>query len=224
MVTIYTTVSGFRYLGNISHFNTNNEQPEIFVACLDSYNNRKVYGVWINARQEIEEIKHQISIMLSGSHYLEPDAEPLRRMYAIHAHKGFYDLQLNVHADIKDIRAKALFIAKHGELGAKLIAHYEGTLEAAEEAINQRYQGEYKSQLEYATQLFDKLYLSTIPEHIQFCIDYQSFKTAIFEHYFFSIELKGKAHVFFEYLGDWDFKQGFDDFLKPYRCTLSIND
>jgi hypothetical protein len=81
MVTICTTVSGFKYLGNTTHFNTNNEQLEIFVVCLDSYHNGKVYGVWINARQEIEEIKRQISIMLSGSHYLEP----LARMYAIHA-------------------------------------------------------------------------------------------------------------------------------------------
>lgn len=224
MVTIYTNVSGFRYLDNIPHFNTNNEQPKIFVACLDSYHNRKVYGVWINATQEVEEIKRQISIMLSGSHYLEPDAYPAPRMYAIHAQEGFYNLHLDVHANIEDIRAQALFIAKHGELGAKLIAHYEGTLEAAEEVINHRYQGEYKSQLEYATQLFDKLYLSTIPEHIQFCIDYEAFKTTIFHHYFFSIELAGKTHVFFEYLGDWDFRHSLDDFLKPYRCTLPIND
>lgn len=224
MVTIYTNVSGFRYLDNVPHFNTNNEQPRIFVACLDSYDNGKVYGLWINARQEIEEIKRQISIMLSGSHYLEPDAEPLPRMYAIHGQEGFYDLQLDVHADIEYIRAQALFIAKHGELGTKLIAHYEGTLEAAEEVINQRYQGEYESQLEYAIQLFDKLYLEAIPEHIQFCIDYESFKTTIFNHYFFSIELEGKTHVFFEYLGDWDFRHSLDDFLKPYKCTLSIND
>ncbi len=226
MVTIYTTVSGFRYLGNITHFNTNNEQPEIFVACLDSYDNGKVYGLWINARQEIEEIKRQISSMLSGSHYLDPDAEPGARMYAIHSHKGFYDLQLDVHADIEDIRAQALFIARHGELGAKLIVHYEGTLEAAEEVINERYQGEYESQLEYATQLFDKLYVNTIPEHLRFCIDYEAFKRTIFWHYFFSIELEGKTHVFFEYLGDWDFKQCLDDFLKPLvdnQSSLAIS-
>ena len=224
MVTIHTNVSDFRYLDNIPHFNANNEQPRIFVACVDSYHNRKVYGVWLNAMQEIEAIKQQISIMLSGSHYLEPDVYRAPRMYAIHAQEGFYDLQLNVHADIEYIRAQALFIAKHGELGAKLINHYEGTLEAAEEVINQRYQGEYKSQLEYATQLFDKLYLNTIPEHIQFCINYESFKKTIFNHYFFSIGLEGKTHVFFEYLGDWDCRQGLDDFLKPYRCTLPIND
>jgi antirestriction protein len=224
MVTIYTTVSGLRYLDNIPHFHTNDEQPKIFVACLDSYHNGKVYGLWINATQEIEAIKQQISIMLSGSHYLEPDAYPAPRMYAIHAQEGFYNLQLDVHANIEDMRAQALFIAKHGELGAKLIAHYEGTLEAAEEVINQRYQGEYKNPLEYATQLFNKLYLNTIPEHIQFCIDYEAFKKTIFHHYFFSIELSGKTHVFFEYLGDWDFKHSLDDFLKPYRCTFPIND
>ena len=224
MVTIHTNVSDFRYLDNIPHFNANNEQPRIFVACVDSYHNRKVYGFWLNAMQEREAIKQQISIMLSGSHYLEPDVYRAPRMYAIHAQEGFYDLQLNVHADIEYIRAQALFIAKHGELGAKLINHYEGMLEAAEKVINQRYQGEYKSQLEYATQLFDKLYLNTIPEHIQFCINYESFKKTIFNHYFFSIGLEGKTHVFFEYLGDWDCRQGLDDFLKPYRCTLPIND
>ena len=212
MVTIYTNVSGFRYLDNIPHFNTNNERPKIFIACLSAYKNNKIHGVWVDATQTVKEIERQISGMVCWSPYLTMHNTTF---YAIHAHEGFYNLKLDVNASIEYIHTQASFIAKHGELGAKLIAHYEGTVEAAEEVINYRYQGEYKSQLEYATQLFDKLYLNSIPENIHFCIDYEAFKTAIFEHYFFSIELEGKTHVFFEYLGDWDFRHSLDDFLKP---------
>jgi len=220
MVATYTTVSGFLCLRNATHFITSNEKPKIYAACLSAYKKNKVHGVWVDATQSVKEIELQVSKMVCWSPYLTMHNTTF---YAIHCHEGFYNLKLDINADIEYIRAQALFIAKHGELGAKLIAHYEGTVEAAEEVINQRYQGEYNSQLEYATQLFDKLYLNTIPEHIQFCVDYEAFKTAIFEHYFFSIELKGMTHVFFEYLGDWDFRQCLDDFLKPYKCTLPIN-
>jgi antirestriction protein len=212
MVTLYTTPSGVRCLGNTIHSNTHYERPKIFAACLSAYNNNKVHGLWVDATQPVAEIKQQISNMLCWSPYLNLGATTF---YAIHCQEGFYNLKLDVNAPIEDIQPQALFIAKHGELGAKLIAHYKGKLENAEDVINQRYQGEYNSQLDYATQLFNMLYLPTLPEHTRFCINYKAFKSAIFLHYFFSIAVNGKVHVFFDNLGDPNFKECLEYFLKP---------
>jgi len=213
MVTTYTTVSGFRCLSNTRHFNTRNEQPKIYVVCLSASQNNKAYGIWINATQSVKEINQQIDYMLCHSPYPNPGAT---RSYAIRCYEGFYNLNFDLNARIEDIQTQAVFIAKHGELGAKLIDYYEGTLDAAEELINEGYQGAYESELEYATQLFNTLYLQGVPEHVRSYIDYEAVKTAIFWHYFFSIELDNKTHVFFEHLGDPEFKQCLEHFLRPY--------
>lgn len=214
MVTIYTNVSGFRCLRNTIHFNTKNEQPKIYVVCLSASRNNKAYGIWVNAAQSVKEINQQIDVMLCHSPYPNPRAT---RSYAIRCYEGFYNLNFDLNARIEDIHAQAVFIAKHGELGAKLITFCFGHLEDAKKIMDEHYLGEYKSQAEYAIEFFDKLYLEAIPEHTPPFIDYEAFKTTIFHHYFFSITVEDKTHVFFTDLGDPEFKQCLEYFLKSYN-------
>ncbi|HQW58144.1 MAG TPA: antirestriction protein ArdA [Gammaproteobacteria bacterium] len=170
-----------------------NDQPQIYVACLASYNNGELHGQWIDATQEVEEIKKQIAMMLSDSP--EPGAEE----YVIHDDMGFYDLEIEEYDSIEDVQEKAMFILEHGELGAKVAAYYGGDLEDAQKSMNENYQDAYKSELDYAIAFFDECYLDTVPESVRFYIDYESFKTDIFIDTCFSIELGGKSHIFFQH-------------------------
>src|SRR5258708_494228 len=106
---------------NLKHgsFLTNNEPPpQIYVACLASYVNGKLFGKWIDATQPVEDILEQIKQLLANSPM--PDAEEV----AIHGHEGFYSLQIDEYESIKDVHSKALFISEHGGLGAELAAYY----------------------------------------------------------------------------------------------------
>ncbi len=169
------------------------DQPQIYVACLAAYNNGKLHGAWIDPTQEPEEILEQIALMLSKS------PEPRAEEYAIHDHEGFYGLEIKEHTNIEDVHEKAMFILEHGELGAELYSYYGGSLEEAKTALDENYQGEYESELDYATTFFDECYLDTVPENVRFYIDYESFKTDIFIDTCFSIELGGKSHIFFQH-------------------------
>lgn len=187
-------------LNNTSFLPGSAERPEIYVVCLDSYNDGNVYGTWIDATQPVEDILKQISTMQYEGYYPEPEMLsdgycPDPETYEIHCHKGFYDLKIYVNETIEDIRAPALFIAKYGELGAKLITSC-GNLEKAKKAIDERYLGEYESQAEYAVQFFNKNYLHQIPEEIRFCIDYDCLRETVFMGYCFSIDEGSKTHVF----------------------------
>jgi antirestriction protein len=174
-----------QHLNNTPFLSRNAENSEIYVVCLDSYHNGNVYGVWIDATKPVEGILKQIAIMqLEGYHgiaeMLSEGYYPDRDTYAIHCRKGFYNLKIYVNTDIEDIQAYALFIAKYGELGAKLITHFGENLGKAKKLINDRYLGDYKSQADYAVQFFNKHYLDAIPKDIRFCIDYDCLRNNIF--------------------------------------------
>jgi len=168
---------------------SSNDQPQIYVACLASYNNGESHGAWIDATQEVEEILEQISAMLSKSP--QPDAEE----YAIQGYEGFHGLDIAKDDGIEDIQEKALFILEHGELGAKLLNYYRGNLEYAQEAL-ESYFGVYENELDYAIEFFDECYSDTLPETVRAYIDYDSFKRDLFIDDCFSIKVGGKSHVF----------------------------
>ncbi len=65
------------------------EIPSIYVACLASYNNAILHGVWIDATQSEDEIMEEIWSMLENSP--EPNAEE----YAIHDYEGFGNIPIH---------------------------------------------------------------------------------------------------------------------------------
>ncbi len=166
------------------------DQPQIYVACLSSYTNGILYGEWLDATQDVEDIKEQIKQLLAKSPM--PGAEE----FAVHGDMGFGSLRIEEYESIEQIHEKALFIVEHGELGAEVLAYYGGYLEDAKEALEERYEGKHKSELDYATYLFDEIYLHDIPERLQFYIDYEQFKIDIFIDSYFSLEVEGRCHIF----------------------------
>ena len=166
--------------------------PRIYVACLASYRKGIAHGVWIDADLEIELIKKKVKRMLAKS--------PVEwaEEYAIHSFEGFYELWVGEDEHLDSVHEKAMFVMEHGELGAKLAAYYGEDLEDAREALENFYEGKYKSELNFARELFDECYLPAIPENVQAYIDYEAFCRDIFIQDYFSLtlDIKGSCHVF----------------------------
>lgn len=169
--------------------NPTKESPKIYVACLAAYSANKLHGKWIDATQEVEAIHVEIQKMLSSS--------PIEfaEEVAIHGFDGFGSLRLGEYESIETVHEKAMFIWENGELGAELLVYY-GDIESAQDAVENRYHGEYENQLEFAIQLFDESYMNSIPEAVQGYIDYASYKRDLFLRDFFSLEVGDMIHVF----------------------------
>ena len=90
------------------------DTPQIYVACLASYNNGILHGKWIDADQDASSIYDEIHEMLADSP-IEGAEE-----FAIHDFQGFGGARIDEYDSINDVAELAAFIVKHGELGAEL--------------------------------------------------------------------------------------------------------
>ncbi len=71
-----------------------NSEIRIYVACLASYNNGILFGQWIDATQELDDLYAELRAMLKASPI--PDAEE----WAIHDYEGFEGLRLSEYTGI----------------------------------------------------------------------------------------------------------------------------
>lgn len=164
--------------------------PRVYVACLAAYNSGILHGKWIDVDSE-DQMWSDINAMLA----LSP--EPNSEEWAFHDYEGFGGLLVNEYDSVTAILEKAAFIGQYGELGAELVNYY-GDMDSAKQALEDRYYGEFDSELDFSTDLFDELYGSEIPNHLQYYIDYAAFNRDIFINDYLSISLNGKVHVFFQ--------------------------
>ena len=147
----------------------NNEKlnPQIYVACLASYNVGIIHGEYIDATLEADEIKEEIQIVLESSPI--KDAEE----YAIHDYEDFCGAQLGEYPELENVSNVAKFLVKHGKLGAEVLSHFSCDLEEAIEAIEEQYLGEHESLEDYAQEYVEQSGLN-IPESIKNYVDYES--------------------------------------------------
>ena len=164
----------------------------IYVACLESYNHGILYGKWIDAQQSEDEIMEEIMRLLSESPI--PNAEE----WAIHDYDGFGSYQVSEYGSIKTISDIANNIAKYGNLFTEVLTIY-GDIDATATVLEEHYHGEYDSELEFATQLFDEIYSHEISDHIQHYIDYDAFARDLFINDYFSVYIDHHVHVFSNY-------------------------
>ena len=87
--------------------------PRIYVACLAAYNNGHLYGAWIDADQDANEIRDEIAAMLARS--------PIKgaEEYAIHDYEGFEGVPIKEYASIDSVARMGAFIAEHGALAPR---------------------------------------------------------------------------------------------------------
>ena len=141
------------------------EDIRIYVADLAAYNNGILYGVWINACDDPEDIKNYINKMLS--HSPEEDAEE----YAIHDHEGFEGYSVSEWSGIDELHEIACFIEEHEGLGGALLNQFNDNLDEARQAIEECYYGCYSSLADYAEELTEGCH--EIPENLAYYIDYE---------------------------------------------------
>ncbi|VXC98207.1 Antirestriction protein [Oceanicaulis sp. 350] len=142
-----------------------NTEIRIYVACLAAYNNGRLHGHWIDAVQDADDIRSEISDMLAASPI--PQAEE----WAIHDHEGFEGASISEYQGLESVAELAAFIAEHGALGGKLIDQFGGDLDEARTAIEDHFAGEYASLAEFAQELTEQS--TTIPKCLDFYIDYE---------------------------------------------------
>ncbi|MGJ8681196.1 antirestriction protein ArdA [Paraglaciecola sp.] len=159
------------------------------MACLAAYNAGHLLGEWIDATQDIEQIREDISNMLKNSP--AQDAEEL----AIHDHEGFWGMDIREYEFIPQVREKALYIAECGLLGVELYKYYQSTEEATE-AMNERYHGCFTSLAAYAEQLTGET--TNTPSHIAPYIDYGriAHDWKLFGDIFTIVTSQGEVHIF----------------------------
>lgn len=142
------------------------EGPRIYVACLASYNNAILHGVWIDAHQDTDEIWAEVSAMLKASPI--PEAEE----FAIHDYEGFGKAALHEYSSLETVSQLAEFICTHGEdLGGAVLDRFDGDLDAAHAAFED-YAGCYRSLAEFMQECTEDT--TQIPQNLQYYIDYEA--------------------------------------------------
>ena len=82
------------------------------------------------------------------------------------------------------------YIKEYGELGAEVLAHFIGNVDAAREALDDCYHGAYDSEEDFAGDVFDESY-PDIPEQVRWYFDEKLFARDLFVNDYYSIELDG---------------------------------
>lgn len=166
--------------------------PRIYVACLAAYNNGILHGRWIDADQGVDHIWNEVKAMLEAS-----PIEEVAEEWAIHDYEGFEGIALSEWQSFETVAEYAELIEEHGPIIAELIAHFGGSVEDAETAINDCYHGEWDSITEYAEQFAEDCgYLAEVPEQLAYYIDFEAFGRDLMMGDFYSIEIDHKHHIF----------------------------
>ncbi len=166
-----------------------NTIPHIYIVCLAAYNSCYLHGRKIDATQDVETIQNQIQEMLSKS----PIADA--KGWVIHNQDNFGSIQLSKYNDFEEICQIAAFIHEHGELGAELVANFHN-VEDAQEAREDNYHGKYSRELDFVIELFEEVYLHSIPDNLTSYIDYEAFRYDIFINDYYSLTINGDVHLF----------------------------
>lgn len=165
-------------------------EPRIYVACLAAYNNGYLHGAWIEVGDDADAVWDGIKAMLKAS----PVA--LAEEHAIHDYEGFGGVEIAEYAAIDRVVEIAGFLRERGTLGALVLEHLSGDIEAAAVALDDNYRGVF----ERLADCFQELTEETveIPESLRLYIDYEAMaKDAELNGDIFTIEAAyNEVHVF----------------------------
>lgn len=141
-------------------------EPRIYVACLAAYNNGWLHGVWIDVEDDADAVRDAINAMLKTSPV--PGAEE----YAIHDHEGFGGVEIAEYAGVDKVVRIASFLRARGTLGALVLEHFCGDLDAAASALDEDYRGVFGSLADCYQDMTEETL--TIPEALRLYIDWEA--------------------------------------------------
>jgi antirestriction protein len=167
---------------------TTNTEFRVYVACLSSYNNGILHGAWCDA-VDADSLNENIQAILKASPM--HDAEE----WAIHDYEGFGSLYTKLGENPKIETLCKLGEALQGlsnkhdlaydytyELGADVLAEFISDfgldiedMDDVMQEFENRFQGVHDTFEEFAENLFDELYLHTVPDDVKNYIDYEKF-------------------------------------------------
>jgi antirestriction protein len=143
-----------------------NLEPRIYVACLAAYNNGRLHGGWIEVEDDADAVREAVAAMLKASPVA--DAEE----YAIHDYEGFGGVEIAEYAGIDRVVAIAAFLRERGRLGALVLEHLGGDLDAAADALDEQYRGVFASLADCFQELTEET--TVIPQSLRLYIDYEA--------------------------------------------------
>lgn len=175
-------------------------KPRVYVASLSDYNNGILHGVWIDAYQEYEEVREQVSWMLRSAP--GQDAEE----YAIHDFDEFAGIDIHEYTSLGTVVKLAKKIAKHGEAFGAWIGYTGMTDDENIRKFDDAYQGHYDSMQSYCEEYVSETdhlgtlnsMLETVPEDLRQYVkfDYDAMARD-WNCYYVSIEAhNGGVHIF----------------------------
>jgi antirestriction protein len=126
------------------------DQPRIYVASLSDYNAGRLYGKWIDAAQEPEELEQAIKEMLAHS----PDV--FAEEWAIHDYEGFGSVRLSEYESLEFVSKLACGIAENGLAFAAWATICAGNEEALGR-FDEAYVGNWESLEAHASDLLEGL-------------------------------------------------------------------
>ena len=146
---------------------------QIYIASLSDYNAGILHGEWVNVEGlSVEDIQDKINEILAASPYAKKYGEPAEE-YGIHDHE-LGGISISEYEDLETIVSIVESLLEHGE-AFSIYYNDVSDLETAQSCFEDAYQGEYDSFLDYATEIFDELYVHGIPENLRRYIDYDAF-------------------------------------------------
>ncbi len=141
-------------------------QPRIYVACLAAYNSGRLHGAWISVEEDADALREAIQAMLDRSPV--PGAEE----YAIHDYEDFGGVSVGEAMGLDAVVELASFLRERGTLGALVLEHLDGDIDAAVTALDEQYRGRFASLADCFQELTEET--TTIPETLRLYIDYEA--------------------------------------------------
>ena len=142
-------------------------QPQIYIACLASYNNGILHGAWVVPSSDEEELQEQIDAILKTS------KQPFAEEWAVHDYDNFHNL--GEYPGIENICKVQKAIEEHGYELINAYLQYNNNIDSIDD-IKASYVGEYDSFQEYAEQfVMDCDGFHMIPDHLQCYFDYEKY-------------------------------------------------
>jgi antirestriction protein len=161
---------------------------------LAAYNNGRLHGEWIDATQDVEDIREEIQQMLRASP--ERGAEE----WAIHDYENFGEVSIREYEDLEQVAKAASLIAEFPETASDVIGYFGGlrNLDEAEETLRERYRGLWTDVEDWARDQFQELGdWEKIPEYLRNYIDLKSYaRDREMSGDIFTIETDQGTHVF----------------------------
>jgi antirestriction protein len=136
------------------HEDLDPSRPRIWVGSLSDYNNGALYGVWLDAAREPEEIQADIDVMLAASPWTAQTGEPAEE-WGFFDYDNFGTCRIDEYESLSWISQVAKGIAEHG----LAFAAYADVMqeEASLAGFNTAYLGHYDDLHAYIEQLVNDL-------------------------------------------------------------------